>query len=158
MIGARLSTIRVPPARGCKTCMTNALKGMVLLCGLLTVAACDESPTSPNSPLDTNFTLGPGARQVVEPNGLTLQLDTVVNDSRCPASAICITAGDATIAVQVRVRDTPFARHDLSLVAGSTLVAGTYTIRFTTLSPYPGLQPMPIPPADYRATFHVTRP
>jgi len=80
-----------------------------------------------------------------------------VTDSRCPADAICITAGDAELAFSIG-RDGrppgPVALHAES--PGNRLVIGEWVLVVTTLQPFP-LSSRPIDPADYRATLFVDR-
>lgn len=80
----------------------------------------------------------------------------VPNDSRCPADVICVSAGSASVDVQVTsfsgaARVVRFETGDLKPVH-----FGTLTLELVQLAPYP-FTGRPIDPADYRATLRVMR-
>jgi hypothetical protein len=120
---------------------------------LLSVTACDIfSPTSP-SPVNTEFTLAPGQSQSVA--GTSLTFVGVTADSRCPANAICITAGDATVRVDLSRRGTS-SSHELHTASKQPVSANDLTVELLEVAPYP-FSFSPIDPAAYRVTLRVTR-
>jgi hypothetical protein len=118
----------------------------------VTAAACASSPTAP---IDTTVTLAPNKTSVI--GNLSVKFIGVTIDTRCPANALCIQAGDAYIALEATVAST---RRSFELqVLNPTrreVDFRDYTIAVESLSPHPFL-PMPIEPEDYRVTLRVTR-
>lgn len=118
------------------------------------LVSCASSPTVPSVPL-AEFVLAPGESAMVSGTGLTVRFERVVNDSRCPANALCITAGDAEIALSVRRAGRPAEGLSLRIAGGgSRAELGDWVLSFTQLSPYP-FTDRTIAPGDYRATFRV---
>lgn len=90
--------------------------------------------------------------------GVTVTLDQVIADSRCPLSVVCVHPGDAEVRFIVRDRTTT-STHDLKLLdpAGRA----TDTIRNLILS-FEGLIPQPfsekpIDQARYVATVRLAK-
>ena len=65
------------------------------------VPACTESPSEPAKPVDLSLTLAAGQTSAVAGTALTLRFVGVTNDSRCPADALCILGGSATVVLEV---------------------------------------------------------
>jgi hypothetical protein len=129
------------------------MRYVALLACLLSVTACDLfSPTSP-SPVSTEFTLAPGQSQAVA--GTTLTFAAVTSDSRCPANATCVTAGDATVRVDLSRRGLS-SSHLLHTASKQPVTTNDLTIELVEVAPYP-FSFSPIDPAAYRVTLRVTR-
>jgi len=81
----------------------------------------------------------------------------VTGDSRCPADALCIQGGDATVHVDVAASGGANPAQ-LELHTGRLQPAryGDFTIALETLSPYP-FSSRTIAPDEYRATIRLTR-
>ena len=121
----------------------------------LAVAGCDESPTGPTVPLNSEFELAPGQSAVVEDAAVSVRFNRVTGDSRCPADAICILGGDAIVHVTAVSRQ---GSRDYELHTGNLQPVqhdGT-TIALVQLTPYP-FSSRTIQPDDYRATLKVSR-
>jgi hypothetical protein len=118
---------------------------------LIGVGAC----SSPLAPDPVTVTLAPGAE--VRYGRLGVTFAGVTADSRCPATALCIQQGDADVAVDLTI-DNATTRHTLRINDPDRrdAVQAGHRIRLDTLEPYP-FTTTPIPPADYRATFTVSR-
>jgi hypothetical protein len=117
--------------------------------------ACDR-PTTPTTPLNTQFVLAPGeAREIEDTGGTEVRFNGVANDSRCPADAVCITGGDAHVQIRVAsglgTREYILHTGDLKPVTHDDL-----TIHLVELAPYP-FSSRTIAPNEYRATLRVTR-
>lgn len=105
--------------------------------------------------------LAGGVPQVLAPESLTLTL-AKVDDTRCPAQAQCVWAGQAVLTVNVAQAGQAAADLALSLDATQPKVPAQasyrhYTVRLQSLEP----SPPPaggVPLADYRATVRVERP
>ena len=121
----------------------------------LWLAGCGSSPTVPTVPPVQEFVLEVGESAAVSGTGLRVRFDRVLSDSRCPADAICITAGEGVVAVAVSRDGRP--AEDVSLRTdgpGSRAVVGDWALSLTKLDPYP-LASRPTPAGDYKASFRV---
>jgi hypothetical protein len=124
---------------------------------LLFTTACDEkAPTGPTVPLNQQFTLAPGEMATVQDTSLRVEFLGVMNDSRCPADAVCIQGGDAL--VTIRVMDG--GRNEYQLHTGdesqATITHNGHRISLVQVQPYP-FSSRTIRPEEYRATFTVSR-
>jgi len=118
----------------------------------LLLAGCFNA-TGPDAVVGTPFQLKVGETATI-PENAKLRFDTVKSDSRCPIDAICVSAGDATIAVTL-MRTTGNESRDVhTMPAQSQFSYSTYTIKLTELQPYPRSDQKP-KPEDYAATFVV---
>lgn len=91
----------------------------------------------------------------IEGTPLSLSFVRVSGDSRCPADAVCILGGDATVHVRARLEER---ETELELHTGdedrSSATIGAYRVTLTELRPYP-FSSRPVDPDEYRATLHV---
>jgi hypothetical protein len=126
--------------------------GACALAAITLWSAC--SPTAPTVRPDEAFTLEPGETATVEGTPVRIRFVLVLSDSRCPADAVCVHAGDAVVRIEVRSAGTsrPYELHtaDMRPVTHDDL-----TIALLELAPYP-FSSRPIRPNEYRATFKVT--
>ena len=115
--------------------------------------ACSNSPTAPTKPV--TITLAPGQVQVV--GGLSIRFVGVTRDNRCPGDALCVQAGDATVALATTL-GPQWSAFELQLrsLAARSRVIGDYRVELTELAPYPFLSLPPIKPADYRVSLTVS--
>ena len=121
------------------------------------VTACRESPTAPSDvPLGEPFELRIGESAVL-PGDLKVTFNRVVFDSRCPIDAICVTAGEARLALRLSVgSDAPVERDVRVDSTDPEVPFSSYTIRALGLMPYPRSDRAPRP-EEFVATFRVTR-
>ncbi len=131
------------------------MRALLLFACLLLMTGCDEAQTSPTAPLDAEFTLAPGEGRRIEGESVTVTFVGVSGDSRCPADAICITGGSATVKITV---SSGFSSQGYDLLTDDMkpAVHGGLTIALVQLSPYP-LSTRTIAPNEYRATLKVSR-
>ena len=131
------------------------MRAVMLLVCLLLMTGCDEAQTAPTSPLDAAFTLAPGAGRRIEGESATVTFVGVSGDSRCPADAICVWGGSATVTIAVA---SGVATQGYELLTGDMrpVVHNGLTIALVQLSPYP-FSSRTIAPGEYRATLTVTR-
>jgi hypothetical protein len=87
---------------------------------------------------------------------MQLRFVSVINDSRCPANALCIHAGDALVRIEVinPVRDR--RAYDLHTNGGQSVRHDGVIITLVELIPYP-YAGQSIGPDDYRATLELAR-
>ena len=114
------------------------------------------SPASPDGPVDASIVLAPGETKTVAGAAVALRFDGVLNDSRCPGDAICITGGDAIVKISVLENGGSEAAYELHTGNLQPARHNGLTIALAELSPYP-FASRPFPPSDYRATLRVTR-
>ena len=125
---------------------------MSLLC-----AGCAGNPTQPGKvPLGEPFELRSGTSATFD-GGLAIIFDRVASDSRCPIDAICITNGDAIIAITISQGAAGSGSRELHTDArGSEASYLNYSIKLLELQPYPQSS-RPTRPEDYVATLTVAR-
>jgi hypothetical protein len=127
------------------------MRGLCLLI-VVAMASC-SNPTGPDAALNQPFQLKIGEIAAL-PDGARLRFDNVRSDSRCPIDAICVSAGDAVIAVTL-MRGSGNEPRDLhTMPAQSQFSYANYVIKLTELQPYPRSDRKP-QPSDYVATFVV---
>jgi hypothetical protein len=127
----------------------------VFIISALLCAGCAGNPTQPGR-FGEPFELRAGASATLD-GGLAIIFDRVVSDSRCPINAICVTAGDAVVAVTISQGAAGSGRRELHTDArGSEASYLAYTIKLLQLQPFPEAG-RPTRPEDYSATFAVTR-
>lgn len=112
-----------------------------------------KSPVSPG-PLDRQLVLAPGQRAVVD-SSLSLRFIAVLNDSRCPGDATCITGGDAIVRIGITAEGVS-AEKNLHTGNMQPVVHDGVRVELVSLDPYP-FSSLPFDPADYRATVRVVR-
>ena len=118
---------------------------------------CDESNVAgPSVPLNQQFTLAVGQTATIADTAITIRCLGVPNDSRCPGDATCITAGDATVSIEVLPPDAGRSQYALHTADMKPVTHSGLTIALLQLDPYPFVS-RPIQPGDYRATLRVTR-
>ena len=128
--------------------------GAVFLC-LFLMTGCDEVQTSPTSPVNAEFTLAPGESRRIEGELVTITFVGVSGDSRCPADAICVLGGSATVGIAV-ASGLSHQTYDLRTGDMQPVVHDGLTIALVQLMPYP-FSARTIAPGEYRATLKVTR-
>ena len=121
---------------------------------LLIAAACSHAPTAPSAPIGTPFKIGVGQTVRLQ-SGLELGFDEVLEDSRCPADAVCVWAGTAKLKAWLSVNG---ARRDIELKTfpRQPLAIDEFTIDVQALEPFP-YSNVRIDKRGYVATLVVAR-
>src|ERR671911_379851 len=90
----------------------STMRKLILALCIGAAGCSSSSPTGPG-PLDAQMTLAPGQSAPIGGSTTAVRFIGVTNDSRCPAAAICIWAGDAVAAFQIANQrsTTPFDLH-----------------------------------------------
>ena len=122
---------------------------------LLLMTGCDDAQTSPTAPVNSEFTLAPGEARRIDGELATVRFVGVSGDSRCPADAICVLGGSATVAIAV-ASGLSTQSYDLRTGDMQPVVHEDLTIALVQLMPYP-FSARTIAPDEYRATLKVTR-
>jgi hypothetical protein len=134
------------------------MRPIVLVFCLLATTGCDEkAATGPTVPVNQQFTLAPGEAASIDRTGVRVQFIRVMADSRCPADALCIWVGDATVHVRV-FEGAASSDYDLHTANSeqTTIEHGGMRISLVQLQPYP-FSNRTIQSSDYRATLEVRR-
>ena len=131
---------------------------VVLLGAFLLLAApvgCGTSSVS--SGLGERFTLKVGETVKIASEGLTLKLDKVLNDSRCPDGASCVWAGQVQclVTVELNGKKEQITLTQLGSTASTTQIYSRYYLDFD-VAPYPKLGAT-ISSSDYRLNLKVTK-
>jgi hypothetical protein len=122
---------------------------------LLPWACAADNPTSPA--LDRTFDLRVGATAQVEGTDVEVRFEGVVNDSRCPPDVMCISAGDATVALRLTGGGKDATTYELHTASGpQDAEHGSYTVSLVALGPPPASNRQPSA-KDYVATVRVSR-
>ncbi len=121
----------------------------------LSVAAlsCDEDLSGPAP--GEEFTLRQDESVYLEAVDAFVLFLGVAEDSRCPARAECVWAGDAAVVLERSSPSRSAALDTLhtNLEAGRTaVILGSWELALVRLDPYPEV-PGRIPPEEYRATL-----
>jgi hypothetical protein len=127
----------------------------------LLLVGCNIKPVSGPVSLDQEFSLKVD-QSVSLQGGMTIRLDSIPRDSRCPTSVDCVWMGTAEVALTVTPASgaPSFVRlytsvGDPARFPTDTLVAG-YRITLVDDKPYPTL-PGPIPQKYYVAVLKVSK-
>ena len=135
------------------------LTSAALLAGTLLVAGCASSPTGPSGrgvPLGQPFRLGVGESASVQGAAFSLGFEQVVEDSRCPADALCVWAGDARLRAWARLDGHPRRDIELHTWQPNPLELDGVRIEVEALEPFP-YSNVRIDPRGYVVTLVVTR-
>jgi len=134
------------------------IRAAAALPALLLLAECAENPAAPSVLAGQEFQLRPGESVALKGSDLSVRLDAVASDSRCPADALCVTLGDAQAILTVARVSLPATSLTLHTAPDQARRAsfGDWSLTLTRLDPYPyaGVR---IAPRDYRATLRVDR-
>jgi hypothetical protein len=99
-----------------------------------------------------------GETVLLRGEGTTVQLESVLEDSRCPPNADCIRAGQIRVRVRVVGGRGSFTQEARLPDSSSELPPppeSGYNVVLTAVTPGGSLSP--IPPANYRLTIRVSR-
>lgn len=131
-------------------------------------AAQDVEPTPTEEPtaeptevvedthtMDEPFTIAYGESATLDGGALTLSFDEVLEDSRCPADAMCVQQGQVSVKLTVNGEEVILT---MPAPAGETASkkVGEYLIALTDAQPYP-LASDPAEHAEYVVTLSITK-
>jgi hypothetical protein len=102
------------------------------------------------------FELKVGEEAVVNPEGLTVRFDSVLEDSRCPKGVDCIWAGRARVGIMLKQGENASGPIELSTDNTRKPVFLGYRITLIRLTPYPTAD-SPIDKRDYVVTLEVSK-
>jgi len=136
--------------------MTTLLRAVAFGIGAALAASCATTPPPSSGRSEGLLTLAPSQTSPVEGESLRVRFDGVQNDSRCPADAACIQAGEAVVGITVVAADGGRQSYELHTTGATSLVHAGVTIALEGLEPRP-VSSRPIRPADYRLTLRARR-
>ncbi|MFA6257350.1 MAG: hypothetical protein WCT29_03545 [Candidatus Paceibacterota bacterium] len=111
-----------------------------------------EFAACPNVPVEDSGDVKVGETKNV--NGLNITVNKIVSDSRCPADAVCIQAGNIVANVTLK-SDTD--QETLNLTDGDAPKAfDSFKVSLVSSAPFP-LASQPVPHENYKVTFKVEK-
>ena len=118
-----------------------------------------ETPVPLSIELDQPFQLRVGQRGVLGEGDLTLELQTILRDWRCPIEVECSEAGAVDLVVYAGLLGLEPTRFELStnpMMHQDIIPYDTYEIRLLAILPHPKTIEQTIPMEDYLVTFAVS--
>lgn len=114
----------------------------VTACSSAVAPVRDTSPTGASAqagPRADTLSIRLGQSASLDGGRLEIKFDARVADSRCPATAVCVWAGDAHARLTTRVAGGAATSADLhSTLEPRALKVDRYTISMVGMTPYPG--------------------
>ncbi len=108
------------------------------------------TPIAVSAPTGSDFTIGVGQKGSF--GSLTITLNSITQDNRCPADAVCIVAGSVTTNITIEANGKKL-RRTISSVGDPTIWNG-YEISVTNVAPN-RMAHQQIAASKYQVTFHV---
>ncbi|MCI5124056.1 MAG: hypothetical protein D3925_06165 [Candidatus Electrothrix sp. AR5] len=128
------------------------MKKLLMLCVcLVTFIACAQTKQSENFPQTVE--LQSRASKKVS-NDLTIRMNSVLEDSRCPTDVQCAWEGNAEILLELSGGNLETVHLNTGGMFPRTEVYNGYTITLQELKPYPA-QGMSIEESDYTAVLSI---
>lgn len=109
--------------------------------------------------LDEPFQLRVGERAILGNGELTVELQTILRDWRCPSQVECAEAGAVDLAIYLWLPGVEPTRFELSTnppMENFSAVFDIYEVHLLAVDPYPESPDVPIPQEDYVVTFIVS--
>jgi hypothetical protein len=130
---------------------------MLALLPVLTLVSCggegDSNAVPASAELGHENLIGFG--ETIRVDNLSLEFTTLAEDSRCPASAMCVWEGNGRILLTAtRGRTTAVLELNTSSRFPTSVVFESYYIQLRKLDPYPAVPSTPNP-QTYTATVFV---
>jgi hypothetical protein len=130
----------------------------VVLVACLALAACSDSdgPTEPTGPtLGQAFMLRAGESVTLRGEPVRITFESILSDSRCPITALCVWAGEARGRFFLSVGVGSPHPFELTTLEERTAEVSGYRVRLDFV--LPASTGTPIPPGDYVAQLVITR-
>ncbi|HKI45547.1 MAG TPA: hypothetical protein VKA08_09485 [Balneolales bacterium] len=128
-------------------------KSLLLLVVIVWVAACHRVTDSSRPGLGEKFTVKFGQQVLIRSEALTVKLDSVTDDSRCPKNSECFWAGNARIVLEVNGNSSLALN---TYLEPKEAVFHNYQFKLVDLQPYPEM-PGQTKLNDYAAELIVTK-
>lgn len=132
-------------------------KTLLFIVALLLTAACAPQQAA-NVFEGGQVTLQPGQRLDDVQSGSALTFVEIVQDSRCPADAICITSGFVQVRLLIEqgeiTRDVVLTLGDMQAGDAQSVDVGEWAVTLVEVNPYP-LASAPVDYAEYSVTLDL---
>jgi hypothetical protein len=136
--------------------MTRVFASTVLLA--LASAACAGPSEPADVPVGQQFELAAGESARAGTNPVTVRFVSVPQDSRCPVDVQCVTAGDATVRLELSGGGGATTTAELHTNAEPrSAPQGSYEVELLDLRPAPR-STRPTAPGDYVAVLRISGP
>ena len=122
---------------------------------LLLFSACRKTYLTNGSSETASISLKDCLQRNYSGENVSLCLDEVVNDSRCPIAAVCVWQGVATVRFNMSIDDKPYTFVLATTKTGNVDTVTTvqrYKITLLNVLPYPGSSSNEKPSAEVRIT------
>ena len=135
----------------------SVYRSAALVACLLLFPSCSDSPSGPTPSFDVRLTIPLGQTLGIEGTRLGVRFDAVVEDSRCPANAMCVWEGRAIVKVTLRgiSHEATVDLHSNVPALRSATLDGV-RIEWLRLDPYP-YAGADQPAEEYRVTLKISR-
>jgi hypothetical protein len=127
----------------------------VALVLVLSAGSCASAPTPLSQNNRSEVVLAPGGVHRIAGTDLTLVLEAVAQDSRCPKGVNCVWAGDAAVRIRLEPPPTAYTLHTNDGFERE-IAHGNVRVRLVSLTPEPTADGPPRPDT-YRATLSIER-
>ena len=125
---------------------------------LVTSLAYAGVAPDPVQALDQDISIAAGKSVSVKGTDLVVRFERVLNDSRCPSDAQCVSAGDATVVVTAAIGGAAARRYELHTDDGAReAVHGEFRLTLIGLKPVPSTT-RAVRASEYVLTLRVSRP
>lgn len=130
------------------------MRSVILAAIVLPVLGCTSPTMSDGAPL--TVTMAVGQEVLVQPDGISFRLDSIVSDSRCPVEVICVQAGSVLLGLTYASPAHPAAT---SLLLDSSRPDSSSGVLLSVTGVEPiRHQGILIAPGDYRIQLTFGRP
>ncbi|HLP79571.1 MAG TPA: hypothetical protein VK158_02980 [Acidobacteriota bacterium] len=131
---------------------------LLLLAGLIYViiAITDRAVDIDTADLYKEFQIAVGQTILVNDKSVSITLEEVLSESRCPIDAFCIQAGSASIKLTVQTADDKRTITLATDAQDEPVYVGPYQIRLIQVLPYPGTTQTDVPLEKKTAILIVT--
>lgn len=138
------------------------MKSKIVFLTLLALALAACQPATPGGVFEAGqVTLRPGQSLDDVQSGSVLTFVEILNDSRCPADAICVTSGFVQVLLRIEqgdlTREAVLTLGDVTAGDTDTVAVGEFTVTLVEVQPYP-LASNPVDYSEYSITLDLQAP
>jgi hypothetical protein len=127
----------------------------LLIAGAMALLGCTAMPTE--VPLQSEFTLAIGQSVRLSGTSSTVTFESVPQDSRCPANAQCVWAGNAEVRLRITTSGVGAATSVNTGVEPRSVSAGEVRVDLLGLTPHPIAGGPAVDPKSYRVRLLAGR-
>ena len=117
----------------------------------------DKQTVNLNEPFELDYR----ATTEFEDGNISITFENLIEDSRCPANAICIWEGRAVVEIKVQEEDeiAMYMLATTNSLNGDSLLTfqhNDYNVKLLNVSPFPGTTAEPATDEDYSVELEIT--